>query len=97
MNLQKEYNKKNKYKIENIIVFILMTTILILSFTILYNKYIENKIDCLYASISYQTFTGTNIIEKDIENTNNLKVISIIQQIISFVITLFFSFYIFVN
>lgn len=87
--------ESNKTKIEKIISFILITAILTISFTITYSKYIKSKIECFYISLSCQTFSGTNV--EKYKDSDNLKVIIVTQQSVSFIITVLFSYYIFMN
>ncbi len=57
--------------------------ILLLIFRELYEKYAGySKIDSLYISTSFQTFTGNQMVE----NNNKAKKISIIQMIISYML-----------
>lgn len=57
------------------IIFIIFITI----FSLLYSVYLK-PVDSIYCAISFQTFTGTNMVE----NKDQLKIISSIQMIISY-------------
>jgi hypothetical protein len=50
-------------------------------FTIIYSRYMS-QIDAFYTSVSFQTFTGTNIIDKD----ESLKLIACFQMITTYIL-----------
>ena len=74
-----------KYFIK-IILFILF----LLLFTIIYNLNGENLSNSLYISTSFQTFTGTNLVEKN----ENIKNIATIQMITSYIFITIFVYFI---
>ena len=74
-----------KYFIK-IILFILF----LLLFTIIYNLNGENLSNSLYISTSFQTFTVTNLVEKN----ENIKNIATIQMITSYIFITIFVYFI---
>ena len=70
----KEYLKRIELLIGLFLFFIFL-------FTIIYSKYMS-KIDAFYTSVSFQTFTGTNIIDKD----ETLKLIACFQMITTYIL-----------
>lgn len=70
-------------RIKSIIIAIIIFFILISLFTFLYNKYGNySEYDSLYISTSFQTFTGTSIVDTN----KTAKKISIIQMISSYIL-----------
>ena len=70
-------------RLKSITVAIIIFFILILTFTFLYNKYANySEYDSLYISTSFQTFTGTSLIDTN----KTAKRISIIQMISSYIL-----------
>ena len=70
-------------RINSITIAIIIFFTLILTFTFLYNKYGNySEYDSLYISTSFQTFTGTSIIDTN----KTAKKISIVQMILSYIL-----------
>ena len=70
-------------RINSITIAIIIFFTLISIFTFLYNKYGNySEYDSLYISTSFQTFTGTSIIDTN----KTAKNISIVQMILSYIL-----------
>ena len=70
-------------RINSIIVSISIFFILIFTFAFLYNKYANyNQYDSLYIATSFQTFTGTSLVDTN----KTAKRISILQMILSYIL-----------
>ena len=70
-------------RINSITIAIIIFFTLILTFTFLYNKYANySEHDSLYIATSFQTFTGTSLIDTN----KTAKKISIVQMILSYIL-----------
>ena len=72
--------------IKKYLIKILIFILFLMFFTFIYNFNGKTFLDSLYISTSFQTFTGTSMVEKD----ENIKKIATCQMIISYIfITIF--------
>ena len=76
--------KKYYLKITLFILFLII-------FAIIYNLNGKSLSDSLYISASFQTFTGTSLVEKD----ENIKKIATCQMILSYIFITIFVYFIF--